>query len=191
LYDTRSGSVSLDLDGKTLQSRSDLTPDQDKAFGSFYKLLSGWYGQVPPAPVKPSSVESPAPMVDTPIPEQVAQPVAQPAHSSVMVQPVVQAPVEVAKPAGGLIDGIVRAVQADVRDPIRIKSIAEQIDDVLQEQMKTSPLEKRGIRMANDLDGGVLIWVGLDKFHGIDEIKDPEVQAAIRAAAAEWRRRTA
>lgn len=199
LYDTHAESVSLQMGGKTIQSRSDLTPDQEKAFSSFYQVLSGWYGKVTPAPLPPTSVEVPAgvpaaaPVVEAPVsePAAVQSPEIQPIQRPEILQPAFQASVEAVKPAGGLINGIVRAVTADIKDPIRPKSIAEQVDDVLQEQLKNTPMEKRGIRMANDPDGGVLIWVGLQKFHGIDEIKDPEVQSAIKAAAAEWRRRTA
>ena len=38
-------------------------------------------------------------------------------------------------------------------------------------------------------EGGVVVMVGLTKYNGVGEVPDPQVQAMIRAAIAEWENR--
>ncbi len=69
-------------------------------------------------------------------------------------------------------------------------SIVEQINDILQETIKDTPLAGRMIRLVEDPRAGVVVWVGLEHFPGVDAVPDPEVKAALRKAASEWERRT-
>jgi hypothetical protein len=65
-------------------------------------------------------------------------------------------------------------------------SIVTQIDAILQRQLAGNPLEKRGVRLVESPTGSVTVYVGLDHFDSVDEIPDPDVQAAIRTAIAAW-----
>jgi hypothetical protein len=69
-------------------------------------------------------------------------------------------------------------------------SIVAQIDEILQEMLKRSPLDQRGIRLTEDPDRGVVVWVGLERYSGIDEVPMKDVQGILRAAVAEWERRS-
>ncbi len=69
-------------------------------------------------------------------------------------------------------------------------SIVEQINDILQETIKDTPLAARMIRLVEDPREGVVVWVGLEHFPGVDSVPDPEIKAALRRAANEWERRT-
>jgi hypothetical protein len=73
--------------------------------------------------------------------------------------------------------------------PVATLSIVEQIDEILQARLAGSPLAGRGIRLMQSPEGGAIVWVGLQKFAGVDEVTDPEVQAVIRAATAEWEKK--
>ena len=66
------------------------------------------------------------------------------------------------------------------------QSIVEQIDEILQSQMVGTPLMERGIRLQESPEGGVLVWVGMEKFEGVNEVPDEQIQAAIRAAISVW-----
>lgn len=66
------------------------------------------------------------------------------------------------------------------------KSIVEQIDSILQAQMVGTPLFEKGIRLQESPEGGVLVWVGINKFEGVDGVPDDEIKAAIRAAISVW-----
>lgn len=65
-------------------------------------------------------------------------------------------------------------------------SIVSQIDGVLQARLAGTPLEDRGIFLAQSREGMVNVYVGLTRYSGVDEVPDPEIKAAIRAAIAEW-----
>ncbi|MDP3184771.1 MAG: hypothetical protein Q8M58_05820, partial [Anaerolineales bacterium] len=65
-------------------------------------------------------------------------------------------------------------------------SIVAQINDILQSKLSGTPLEKRGVRLQESSSGGVMVFVGLKIYDGIDAVPDPEVQAIIRQAVAEW-----
>ena len=65
-------------------------------------------------------------------------------------------------------------------------SIVGQIDSVLQERLAGTPLQERGVFLAQSPDGGVMVYVGLTKYMAIDDVPDAEVKAAIRTAITEW-----
>ncbi len=85
---------------------------------------------------------------------------------------------------------IVNALDTSVPKINKVKSIAEQVDDILQERIKGTPLDQRGIRITEAPDGGLLIWVGIEKFNGLDEVPYEDIRDSIRKAAEEWGRRT-
>jgi hypothetical protein len=70
------------------------------------------------------------------------------------------------------------------------ESIVSQIDSVLQNRLAASSLANQGIRLQESPMGGVHVYVGLDKYEGIDAIPDPEIKAFIRQAIAEWEGRS-
>ena len=70
--------------------------------------------------------------------------------------------------------------------PVKPLTIVEQINDILTEVVANSPESKRGIRLMDDGHQGVLVWVGLEKFNGVDQVPYPEVQQLIRTAVARW-----
>jgi hypothetical protein len=69
-------------------------------------------------------------------------------------------------------------------------TIARQIDYILQKLVANTPLAAHGIRIRDLLSGGVEFVVDGKTYAGVDEIPDAQVQAAIRAAIAEWERKT-
>ncbi len=72
-----------------------------------------------------------------------------------------------------------------MEEPPRPKTMVEQIDEILAEQIKGTPLENRGLRILQN-DVGVTVWVGLDHYDGIDSVTDPEIKAAVRRAVETW-----
>lgn len=71
------------------------------------------------------------------------------------------------------------------------KSIVGQIDEVLQEMLAGSNLANSAIRLVEEPRHGVIVWVGLKRYEGIDAVPDEPVRAMIRAAVKEWERRSA
>ena len=66
------------------------------------------------------------------------------------------------------------------------QSIVAQIDSILQAQIAGTPLLEKGIRLQESPEGGVIVWVGINKYEGVNEVPDEQIQAAIRSAIATW-----
>ncbi len=83
----------------------------------------------------------------------------------------------------------VTPVEEPAAAPAPLRSIALQIDDVLQEMLETSPLKSRGISLREGPDHSVIVWVGAQTYAGIEDVPDPEIKSLLRAAVEEWQRR--
>lgn len=70
----------------------------------------------------------------------------------------------------------------------RPKTIAGQISLIIEKMLVTSPIKEKGIRLIENDHQGVDVWIGLEKFDGIDAIPYPDVQQLIREAVAQWER---
>lgn len=68
-------------------------------------------------------------------------------------------------------------------------SMVAQIDEILQKNILGTPLGKLGLKLMETPGGGVTVVVGLQRYAGLGEVPDPEVQAALRAAIAEWEKK--
>lgn len=65
-------------------------------------------------------------------------------------------------------------------------SIVGQVNAILQARIAGTPLASRGIILMESATGGVLVYVGINKYESMDEVPDEAVKAAIRAAIVEW-----
>jgi hypothetical protein len=152
-----SGAARVTMDGRLVSSTA-LAPEQRKRLIELMVMLRPW--------VDPSAPP--------------ARATASPAAPSVMKAATVQpaAPVT-AVPIGQAGATTVPLAPANL-------SLVAQIDGILQTQIAGTPLAGRGIRLAEALHGGAIVFIGTAQYDGVDQVPDPEVRAAIRAATAEW-----
>ncbi|MHC1781533.1 MAG: hypothetical protein AB9891_02005 [Anaerolineaceae bacterium] len=95
--------------------------------------------------------------------------------------------------AGGMVPPLVAAAVAsnvEKRNPAAARSIVEQIDEILQDMVAGTPLAEKSIRLVEEPNSGVIVWIGLEHFEGINNVPDIEARTIIQAAVREWEKRS-
>ena len=168
------GSFQLDLDGRRVNPTM-MSPDQRKRLIEILNIMRPWLeGRATVSPA--SSGTSVAPLRSTPPEQPLSRPV------PVQPVPVSSPPTPLAQPTTPKPATIAK----EDRPIAPANSIVSQIDSVLQARLSGTPLEERGIFLTESSEGGVAVYVGLTRYSGIDEVPDPEIKNAIRAAIKEW-----
>ncbi len=94
---------------------------------------------------------------------------------------------EVQRPSFNPIKSFVNYVQADIpKLNDAPESIPDQINEILQDLIKETPLENKGILMADWPNRGVVFIVGVDVYDDIHKIPDSDIRFAIRTAVKKW-----
>jgi hypothetical protein len=152
--------ITVEMDGALIADA--LSPDRKKRLIELISVFRPYLEGVQPSP---ASVQPIAPIQasNPPVPASVQRDAAQPIQPSV---PITKKP--------------------EPEKSITALSIVGQIDTVLQKRLMTTPLAKSGIRLQESLQGGVEVYVGLQKYSSIDDVPDETIKVAIRAAIAEW-----
>lgn len=65
-------------------------------------------------------------------------------------------------------------------------SIAAQVDAILQEKLKGTDLELRGIRLMELPGRGMVVLIGLEQYDTVDDVPFPDIKATLKSAVAEW-----
>jgi len=171
LWADSSGQQRLDVDGARIDAPAAIQPDQRRRLIALLNQMRPWVEASPAVPASQPAA-SPRPASAPPAASTAAMP---PLPAAATVEPV------------KVTLGQSRAARpAAAPQP---KTIVQQIDEVLQKRLAGTPLGTRNIHLAEGLGGSVEVWIGLQKYKGIDEVPDPEVVAAIRAAISEWETR--
>jgi hypothetical protein len=171
--DPATGKIQAEVGGAQISGPQDMTPEQRRKLVQVLREVAVWFNEQSPKPVR----TPPAARSETPAAQPL--PVRPNPAATIYAEPKPAAP---PPPVPG-------------EKPLDVKktapfSIVTQIDAILQGMMQTSPLKAKGIRLVEDLNGGVTVWVGIQRYPGIDAVTDPEALAMIRAAVAEWERQS-
>jgi hypothetical protein len=73
--------------------------------------------------------------------------------------------------------------------PVAPLTMVEQIDAILQAKIANTPLAAFGLKIQEGPGGLVNVIVGDKKFEGVGDVPDPNIQAVLRAAVAEWEKK--
>jgi hypothetical protein len=168
----QNGALTLDLDGTRVNPIS-LLPEQRKRLIDLLNTMRPWLEGKPvsgPATTAQSSSFQPQPTSPLQTPSTLIQPTSAPLPAAPS-QPAVPKPT---------------IIPMEDRPAAPANSIVTQIDSILQTQLVGTPLEERGIFLTQSSDGGVIVYVGLTRYNGVDDVPDPEIKAAIRGAISEW-----
>ncbi len=164
----------LELDGQHADT-SQLAPEQRKRLIDLMLVMRPWVeaGRTQKTSEGMAQAVSAQPAVQ-PMPAAGTTPVSQPRLTPVPVVPVQPTALETAPTAN--------VVGAPT-------TMVGQIDAILQTNLAGTPLAGQGIRLVESPEGGAMVVVGMKRYAGVGEVPDPEVQAVIRAAIAEWEKR--
>ncbi len=96
------------------------------------------------------------------------------------------------KPLAGAIPPVVAAAVASnvERGAAASGSIVEQIDEILQDLVSGTPLAEKSIRLVEERNSGVIVWIGLEHYEGINNVPDIEARTIIQAAVREWEKQS-
>jgi hypothetical protein len=171
------GRFTLEMDGALVTG--EISPDKRKRLIELITVFRPWLDAGQPSQPVPQPV---APVQPQPVPEPARVALSRPVPASLRnATPPVPVPVT--------LQTIVQTKKPEPEKNIASLSIVQQIDMVLQERLLDSPLAGRGIRLQESIQGGVEVYVGLNKFLSVDEVPDQEIKAAIRSAIAEWEKK--
>ncbi len=171
-HEKKSGKLVVRFENQMLEQVGQLPSDQRTRMVALTKEWLAWLGVAQPA--------APAQNAETAQPPIL--PVAQTSAAPVKSSPTSQRLAPISSPTS--------AAAASPSTPAKPKSIVEQIDEILQEKLLNSTSNNKGVRLMEDPLHGVVVWVGLEHFDGVDQVTDPEVRALLRESAEEWERRS-
>ena len=170
----------VEMDEKTYLAASELSSEQQQRLAGGAAVLQSWLADEEPAKATEAPlVAPPAPSIPpAAVKEQSA---AVPIAMAEAVKPVPARP----------IDALSRTFSPNPPAAVpKFKSIAVQINEVLQKQLPGSPFEAVGIALIEMPDQGVVVRVGTEEYAGVEAVPDPAVRAFIKAAVAEWEANT-
>ncbi len=163
----------LDMDGRRIDT-SQMSPDQRRRLIDLMVLMRPWIDASPVARPEPA----------------VANPTRQPAtQQPYAAAPAPQAAPRVSSPAPAVPPVPGNAASASEPPASTPTTMVGQIDAILQTRLAGTSLAGRGIRLVESSNGGAMVIVGLNRYPGVGDVPEPEVQAAIRAAIAEWEKK--
>ncbi len=188
----KGGRLIVEMGGKAYVAPDPLSPEERVQLANTAQELASWVGMPIPSPV--AAPQNPLPEVAVQRSSVEAIPAA--IFTSAEIQ---SSAVEVNPPAASgmnpptplIIPSAQKPINRETETvfPVAPKSMVMQINDVLQELLVGTPYFSSGISLVEDLQIGVIVWVGLKRYEGIDSVPDPQIQQLVRAAVSEWERR--
>jgi hypothetical protein len=172
--DPQKGKVLAEIDGTQFAGPETLSPEQRRKLVQVLREVAAWFNETGSKPVK------------SPLAVETVTPVSAPPARPLPVRPDPTATIYI-EPTKAPPPPAVNEKLMDVKKTAPF-SIVTQIDAILQGMLHDSPMKAKGIRLVEDPNGGVTVWVGIQRYPGIDAVTDPEALAIIRAAVAEWER---
>ncbi|MCC6148261.1 MAG: hypothetical protein IT308_11930 [Anaerolineaceae bacterium] len=170
-----SGNLLLEIGGKPYRDGNQLSKKDQEELANLAKEWLSWLGKPLEMPARLETFVRP--------PEPTLQPAAPLAFPSAPAQMEAIPP----PPVGRSVTGD-KPVVEELKKPAAI-TIVGQIDEILQERLAGTPLEERGIRIAEDVREGVVVWIGTKRYIGVEGVPDLDVRGEIKAAVATWERR--
>jgi len=156
-----SGKLVTDVKGKVHLTHNTIPADQLQNLQEASRSWQAWLGLSTPVP--------------TPAPTPPLTPVPEPAPVSPAPKPETLPPVTVAS-----------AVRPAPIEKPRARTMVGQIEEILQDMLPNTDYAGQNIHLGEELEHGVVVWVGAQKFIGVDSVTDEGIKSVIKAAVSRW-----
>lgn len=184
------------MNSHTFREATELNPGQLRRLHFASKVLVQWLANTPPAPLEAQSSADGEPTQSVTVepgelPEDWIPAESAPSEPKADYIPPFLAPDKPAevKPVSvqfsDVVGGILNPAPTPTPSPA-FKSIAMQIDEILQEMIANTPYEERGITVNDAPDHGVMVTLDGNKYPGVKDVPDEDVRNLIRSAVVEW-----
>lgn len=90
------------------------------------------------------------------------------------------------KPVEEPIPEAVPEIDEDDEGEIKMLSVVDEVNDILQRKLHGSPVAGKGIHLMENHNKEIRFWVGLESYNDVSEIPDPEIRKLIDEAVKEW-----
>ena len=170
-HDPRDNRIIIEIDGQIYKSGEALSQEQRQFLSSTTAEIVTWMSRS---------------VLDPGLPIPTAQTTLPPIK-------IEQLPIE-PKPAPverSLANNLLRTLQpSGAKTPPQLKSLAAQVDEVLQEKIPFSGLSYHSIHLVDLPNYGMSVQVDREQYPGIDAVPDEDIRNLIREAVEEWKRRS-
>ncbi len=187
MRDKETQDLVVGMNDKTFRAASELNPTQLRRLNFASSVLIKWLVATSPSTLPADEPTSTTPEEATQenewLPAESVQEEAQYDH----IPPFMTEPVEEVKPVSTKLQDMVGGILKPTPIPTpEFKSIANQINDILQEMIVDTPFDARGITVNDAPDHGVMVTLDGEKYPGVKDVPDEEVRNLIRSAVVEW-----
>jgi hypothetical protein len=197
MRDNHTQDLVVEMDDSTYQTVHELTPVLQRRLSFTSNVLVNWLAAPAPEPVpqgepgsEPTDSAPPVPWPDeSAAPDSLPDVAASSEPKMEYVPPFSVDPAAEVKPVSTKLTDVVGSIINTPPPVPQFKSIAMQINDILQAQLAGTALESRGITVNDAPDHGVMVTLDGEKYPGLKDVPDEEVRKAIRAAVLEWETR--
>jgi hypothetical protein len=193
LYSPATKKVITFLDGDYYEEFISLTPEQKKRVIRLIGSWDEWGGTTPKAEEISAPVFESQPVAKTPPPlpvsnepQKKATLPSNPFESESKAETLEDLGIHVETPVVPVPAVISFRYRQQKPEPEQPKTFVDQINDKLAEILLGKPDEKRDIRLEDNGHQGVIVWVGIEHFDGVDGVPFPEVRDYIKQAVARW-----
>jgi hypothetical protein len=196
--------ILLEMDGGHYKEFNALTKEQKAKALRLAELYQDWLAVQPETPSTPAREEAPEPankpFVAEAAPENVAAESAiEEAPDLSFLEMTEEAPIpEPVSPFKLEEDeeDLINAFQESMKEeegiapaeaaPRAQLSITEQIGYILENLLAENNMTDKGVKLVENENHGVDVWVGVEKYNGIEEVPYPQVKELIREAVLRW-----
>ena len=85
-----------------------------------------------------------------------------------------------------LIPAAIQEPEDTDEDELKMLSVVDEVNDILQRKLHGSPEAGKGIHLMENHNKEIRFWVGLESYNDVSEIPDTEIRKLIDDAVKEW-----